>query len=216
MLKEVYFVLSGMVAVSFAGILERGATCKSDSECRGANQACFDLNGLGKCATYREYMTEYFAIGRECTSDGDCPEACYTGRTKPTCGPYLRNAKKTEKRSQNNLGITMFEGTPSDDERDEYEDGDAIISRPAKEKRNAKSLDITHFEGTPSDDDRDEYEDGDAIISKPATEKPKVVCPRLCYVCDGALVIEDGASPVGICPRLCYACLDDDALVMEK
>ena len=27
-------------------------------------------------------MVEYFAIGKPCQSDEDCPESCYTGRVK--------------------------------------------------------------------------------------------------------------------------------------
>ena len=38
---------------------------------------------------WQEFQQTLFAIGRPCSSHSDCPEACYTARETPTCGPWL-------------------------------------------------------------------------------------------------------------------------------
>ena len=57
------------------------AQCTKDSDCA---PGLFCRNGAG-CLN----EIEYFATGKPCDSNADCPEACYTGRNPSTCGPWL-------------------------------------------------------------------------------------------------------------------------------
>eukprot|EP00090_Calanus_glacialis_P032465 TRINITY_DN5377_c0_g1_i4.p1 TRINITY_DN5377_c0_g1~~TRINITY_DN5377_c0_g1_i4.p1 ORF type:complete len:105 (+),score=14.93 TRINITY_DN5377_c0_g1_i4:24-338(+) len=59
--------------------------CSSDNDCllgdecqRGGSAFAFCFNN-----------TRFYKIGCPCQDHEDCPEACYSGRKVPTCGPWL-------------------------------------------------------------------------------------------------------------------------------
>merc|ERR1711874_109074 len=60
-----------------------GVLCTSREDC-STDEACAMMGGVKRCLN----NGRYFAVGRHCSSDSDCPETCFTAREPPTCGPH--------------------------------------------------------------------------------------------------------------------------------
>merc|ERR1711997_668605 len=61
--------------------------CENDDQC-GEEEQCFPRLGSTQCLSPQQYMKLQFEIGKPCSSEDDCPEACWT--SAGTCGPFLR------------------------------------------------------------------------------------------------------------------------------
>merc|ERR1712212_44728 len=61
--------------------------CSNNKQCGGEKQ-CFPRLGSTQCLTPKQFMKLQFDIGKACSSEDDCPEACWS--SAGTCGPYLR------------------------------------------------------------------------------------------------------------------------------
>merc|ERR1711892_32724 len=68
--------------------------CKKQADCAGQEKMCIVRPKGNECRTPAEYMQDEFAVGLECVTHLDCPEACYTAFDNPTCGPYLSRMGK--------------------------------------------------------------------------------------------------------------------------
>merc|ERR1712227_64122 len=62
--------------------------CNNSAQCGGEGEQCFPRLGSTQCLTPKQFMELQFDIGKACSTDEDCPEACWT--SAGTCGPYLR------------------------------------------------------------------------------------------------------------------------------
>merc|ERR1740137_479128 len=59
--------------------------CTSDSDCSPLYACVQHAAPASNCFN----NTRYYKIGCPCEDHSDCPEACYTGRNIPACGPWL-------------------------------------------------------------------------------------------------------------------------------
>merc|ERR1712098_130580 len=66
------------------GRQERMQPCSTDSDC-GEGGEC----QVGQTFAFCFNHTQHYKIGCPCETHDDCPEACYSGREVPTCGPWL-------------------------------------------------------------------------------------------------------------------------------
>merc|ERR1712080_423309 len=60
--------------------------CSTDQDCQQEEQQCFPRQGTNQCIEPTEYMKLEFDTGAPCSSEADCPEACWNSGV---CGPYL-------------------------------------------------------------------------------------------------------------------------------